>query len=194
MNRGTEPSSHIRYDGTILEDWRTYEILFLLIFYACITVFCSVLNYLYPIEFVHRDAISTDLCPLLLAAYLFCLDSVFRFYLNTGNSSARLVFPSHIHRCGDKGLPSPPLASAPYEYSNVNNSYLCSTGPKIDQRASEYQIEAKSPLKISSILFTSQRWQWPAKRLHFHALCKANSYFIQAAYFVWGGGCVAFPV
>lgn len=30
--------------------------------------------------------------------------------------------------------------------------------------------------------------------LHFHALCRANSYFIWAAYFVWGGGCVGFPV
>lgn len=163
-----------------------------MLFFMLLSLF---LNCLYPIEFVHRDAISTDLCPLLLAAYLFCLDSVFRFYFNTGNSSARLVFPSHIHRCGDKRLPRPPLACARYyEYSNVINSYLCSTGPKIDQRTSEYQIEAKSPLKISSILFTSQRWQWPAKRLHFHALCKANSYFIQAAYFVWGGGCVGFPV
>ncbi len=92
-------------------------------------------------------------------------------------------------------LPCPPLASAPYyEYSSVSTPYSCSTGPKIDQRTSEFQIEAKCPLKIPSILFTSQRWQWPAKRLHFHALCKANSYFIWAAYFVWGGGCVGFPV
>lgn len=60
----------------------------------------------------------------------------------------------------DIHLPRPPLACAPvYEYSNVNNSYSCNTEPKIDQRISEYQIEAKSPLKISSILFTSRRWQ-----------------------------------
>lgn len=112
--------------------------------------------------FVHHDAISPDPCPLLFMAYLFCLDSVFCFYFNTGNFSASLVFPSHTHtythRRADKRVPRPPLACSPYyEYSNVKNLYLCSTGPKIDQRTSEYQIEAKSPLKISSILFTSQR-------------------------------------
>lgn len=92
-------------------------------------------------------------------------------------------------------LPCPPLACTPhYEYSSADTPYSCSTETKIDQRTSEYHIEAKCPLKIPSILFTSQRWQWPAKRLHFHAQCKANSCFIWAAYFVWGGGCVGFPI
>lgn len=46
------------------------------------------LSYLDPFVFVHHDAISPDLCPLLFMAYLFCLDSVFCFYFNTGNFSA----------------------------------------------------------------------------------------------------------
>lgn len=132
------------------------------------------------------------------AASLFCLDSVFRLQFNTGNSFARLAFfPSHIdmHTNTFTHLPCPPLACAPYyEKSSVNTSYSCSTRPKIDQRTSEYQIEAKCPLKIPSILFTSQRWQWPAKILHFHSLCKASSYYMRAAYLVWDGGCVCFPV
>lgn len=64
---------------------------------------------------------------------------------------------------------------------------------KIDQRPWEYQIEAKCPLKISSILFTSQRWQWPAKRLHFHALCKANSFFYTSGPFRLGWRLCGFP-